>query len=185
MVEGMNVRQFIERQRELAYAGFVGTTVHARIPIKQAVVDDVMQAFLAQCNPIIQHLQVTIVDHNRLEVLLVLSKWHITRQFVIDLEIEPFIDVARAPLIRLWLPRRQRLLGTLGQLFTRFGGHLPQGIYLSSELIEVDLGLILFQHNLIELLRWLKFIELYGQPGVLVVEARLAIEPQPPVAPQA
>lgn len=178
----VSVRQFIERQREQAYGGFVGATAHAHIPIRQAVVDDVMQALLAQCSPIIQHVQVTIVDHNRLEVLLVLSKWHMSREFVIDLEIEPFIDVARAPVIRLWLPRRQRLLGTLAQLFTGLGGQLPPGIYFTSELIEVDFGLILYQHNLIELLRWLKFIKLYGQPGLLVVEAHLAIDPLAPAA---
>ena len=176
----VSVRQFIERQREQAYAGFVGATVHARIPIRQAVVDDMMQALLARCSPSIQHLQVIIVDHNRLEVSLVLSKWHITRHFVIDLEIEPFIDIAHAPVLRLWLPRRQRLLGTLVQLFTGFGGHLPPGIYLTSNLIEVDLGQLLYQHNLIELLRWLRFIELYGQPGLLVVEAGLAIDPLAP-----
>ncbi len=176
----MSVRQFIERQRELSYGGFVGTTVHARIPIRQAVVDDLLQAFLAQCNPAVQHVQLTIVDHNRLQAVLVVHKWHLTRRFVIDLELEPLIDVVRAPVLRLWLPRRQRLLGTLVQLFTGLGGHLPAGLYLSSELIEIDFGLWLYEHNLVELLRWLKVIELYGQPGLLMVEARLAIDPAEP-----
>ncbi len=176
----MSVRQFIERQRELSYAGFVGSTVHIRIPIRQAVMNDVIQAFLAECSPAILHAQLTIVDHNRLEAVLVVHKWHLTRRFVIDLEIEPLIDVAKAPVLRLWLSRRQRLLGTLVQLFTGLGGQLPAGLYLTSELIEIDFGLWLYEHNLIELLRWLKVIELHGQPGLLMVEARLAIEPAVP-----
>ncbi len=160
--------QFIQRQRAEAYADFAGATLQGSIPITEHVINDLLRTSLDGSTQVIRQLQIRLFEQNLILVTGVVHKWFLVKRFEIELWVEPEIDFMRAPRLRLWLPRSS-LFGSVGHLLTTFGVWLPRSIHVTGRLVEIDLADILFQHNLPELVYWIKFLNMVVLHGRLVL----------------
>ncbi len=172
------VRQLIEQQRATRYADFVGAAVRGRIPIPEAVINDLLSVALID-NSVIHDLHVILHGDQVIEVSMTVHKWIFHKRIVLDLVVEPLVVFAHSPTIRLWLPQSHHVLRSAAHLLTTVGGWLPRGVRVSGRLLEIDLGEILYDQNLPELVEWLQFMAIEGHRGMLLVFVEFAIDGGP------
>ncbi len=170
------MRKFIEQQRINGYASFKGAFIRGSIPIKQEVINEVIRETVLRSSDLIRQMQLTVKDQNRIDVNLIIQKWILSKSFNFELYIEREISFPSSPTIKIWLPTSHGFLGSIAEILTTIFGFLPASVRVIGRLVEVDLKVILQEQNMGELVQLIKFAEIEGQRGIILVNFRLEVD---------
>jgi hypothetical protein len=167
---------FIETQRANGFAGFKGAVVYGTIPMRQEVINEILRETVLKRNDLVNQIQLTVKDQNQINVALTLQKWILTKNFEIEVYIDPTIDFPNSPKIRILLAQSHWLLGRITQLLTSLFGPLAAGVQVKGKLIEVDLKAMLRRTSLSEIVQFIKSAEIQGESGQLLLKFRLVVD---------
>jgi hypothetical protein len=170
------MRDFIEKQRINGYNGFKGAIIRGSIPVKQEVINDIIQETVLRNSGLIRHMQLTVQDQNRIDVNLTIQKWILSKSFNLELYIEREINFPSSPTINIWLPASQKVLGSIAEIVTNLVGFFPASVKVTGRLIEINLKVLLQQQKMGELVQFIKFAEIEGQRGKILLNFRLEVD---------
>jgi hypothetical protein len=170
------LQHFIETQRANGYDGFKGAVIYGAIPMRQEVVNEIIRETVLKENDLVKQMHLAINDQNQISVNLTLRRWILSKNFNLELYIDPKINFPNSPKIRIWLAPSHWFLGKIAQLLTSLFGPLAAGVQVRGQLIEVDLKAILRHPTLSEIVRLVRSAEIQGQRGLLLLKFQLEVE---------
>lgn len=167
----------LDHWRATHFAAFGGATVDVRIPISQALLDDVLAREVLPRVPALRRLDVRILADNRLEVSVASSRFAWLPSMTIPLVIEP--EIAPGPRVRLQVAGGG-IAAQMAPFAGRFGDGRLKGVRIHERNIEVDLVEFLRPPDARTVERWFDGGGVSTQRGVVWLSIRLALVDAPP-----
>ena len=179
------VAAILERQRERRFADLAGSRVDATLPVRQALVDELVATAIAR-HPEAE-LDARLLNGNRLEVRAGWRIFGFPARWRLPFIIDPHVNVAERPMLFLRLAESsaawsaaRRAIGGLGLL--------PSFLRISDQGVALDLRQLAQQRGYGDLLPIARALTFDGQDGILWmrVEAEVprpsevASSPSPP-----
>jgi len=149
------------------FSGLDGLTVEASIPVRQQLINEIIQVAL-QGNKNIDYCRVSIGEQNRISVKLKTTLW----PWPLDLKLKVFrlVDLTRSPRIRASL-ENNLLLGKLGSFFKA----LPDGIKLYGKQVVLDIKSFLSPHDQ-KYLDLIKSAEINIEEGKVILDVKIKVD---------
>lgn len=161
--------KLLESQADAGYAGFTGAKMKGRIPLKQEVINEVLQETVSANNDLIKEIHLTLKEQNQVGVSLTVQKWFLSKSFNLELYLEKQVGFPDSPKIKIWLSSSPRVLINTAEFVAGIFGFLPEGLTITGRLIEVDLSLLLKEQKAAEFFRFIKLVEIEGQTGKMIL----------------
>jgi hypothetical protein len=174
MASGLN--QILERQRQNGYAGFRGTSIKGRLPIREGLLNELIREGQAKKGGGSFRInQLSIQDNNILALNVTVEKWLFSKTLTIALAIDPIIDFPRSPFLKIRPAQSLGLLGTVIEIALT-AINLPGAITVSpGQNIAVNLKAVLESAGRADLVPLIQGLGVTTQPGVLYLDFRLGI----------
>ncbi len=164
------VDEFLARQLATRFADFAGGEIRLRLPLRQAVVNDILaQTVVASSNGKLRHLELVFGEGNRLDVRIESSAIPLSPRLTLEFVIDRTVSLNPTPAIRLVL-QRQRVTRLLAIILPFVTGLLPPEVHWANGALVVDLGMVLERNGgvaLIPLLPLIQSVELESEPGLM------------------
>lgn len=150
----------LHRLIENNFSELPGMTLDASIPLPEYLVNEILEASLAQ-NKNIEYCRVSIAAQNRVSINLKTPLW--PWPYNLKLKLFHSVDFSDSPKVRAFLENGV-LIGRLGALFQV----LPAGIVLYKDQVSVDIGTFLQTPEQKRLLELIKSVEILTEPGQII-----------------
>ena len=158
------------------FGAFSGAIADLRIPLTQAIVDDVLALDVMPRMPTLRRLELTIQSDNHLRLLLASAR----RRWLPALTVPLVVERRLSPGLRLHLHvTGGGLVGTLASFIGDAAANRIPGVRIEGREIEIDLAALLFPADVETALRWFAEGEIVTEPGVLWVSVRLKSSSHP------
>ena len=142
-----------------------GLEAHARVPVPEKLVNEIIQASL-QGNKNIESCRVSIGGQNRVNVNIKTFLW--PWPFNLTLKLFRDVDLSGSPKVRAFL-ENNILLGKLGALFKA----LPDGILLYKDQVSVDIGSFLQTPEQKRYLQLVKAVAISTEAGRIIFDVTI------------
>ncbi len=169
------IEHFIAEQRTNGFAAFRGAALEGSIPVRQEVINDLIQQTVLNNDGVIKEIRLTVHDQNRVDVALTVRTFGLSRQINLELRVEPEMHFPDAPKLKIWVAKAPWYLASVAKL-AEWLGFVPGVVRIADRLIEVDLKMLLWQQKLGDLTPLIKFAEIATQAGLIVIHFRLAVD---------
>ena len=167
------MRDALTAWRASHFAGFAGASVEVRLPISQAVLNEVLAAEVRPRAPALRRLDVLIQDDNRLDVFVASAQVRWLPSLAVPLRVLP--RLGPGPSLRMELVGGG-LAARLAPFVAKLSeGHL-RGVAINDGSVDVDLSAFIAPVDAQTLGIWLESASIHTEPGVIWVTAKLAME---------
>ena len=152
------------------FSDLKGTVVQAKIPVPQALINELLQAGLKGKRSI-SSIQIAVHPQNRVSanVKTTLLPWALNLTLKLDTSLD--LGSYSSPKLRAWMENNQ-LLGSLGAFFNA----LPEGIRLYGNQLVMDLAVLLGAPEQRKYLELIKSVRIQTEAGKVILDIQAAIE---------
>ena len=175
----VDLRAMLEDQRARGLADLAGSRVDATVPIRQALVDELVNAAVSRYPQ--AELDVRLRDRNRLEVRAGWRIFGFPVRWRLPFALEPHAPLTERPVLFLRLAEpsaawsaARRAIGGLGVL--------PAFVRISDEGVVLDLGRLAQQRGVSDLLPIVRALSFDGGDGILWMRVEAEVPPDLPPA---
>ncbi|MBV9868454.1 MAG: hypothetical protein JO316_24125 [Abitibacteriaceae bacterium] len=176
MVDNSLIKEFIERQQAAGFAGFQGTVINFRLPISEALANELVQTTVEQRQATFQQVQLAFKAENHAHLSFTVRKWWLNQRVNLDLIVEPRINFPTSPILQIRLSPQNFLLDAAIEFLLLLKGQPSPHVRARGRLIEIDVGGILEQQHWGEWRRYIKFAEVIIVEGTLLLYVTLEVD---------
>jgi len=168
-----DLSQLVERLRASGFRDLAGTRIAARIPIAEALLNELIAGWLPESGPIKQ-LTLHPQPNDRLGLRLKLARPEVFPPITATLVIERQPELPYKPLLAVRLSGLPALMAMAGP--SLLGSMLPPGMRLDGGLLTIELEALLAKHGQGDLLAYLDRLRVNSEAGRLVLEVDAKVD---------
>jgi hypothetical protein len=165
---------FLARQEESGYADLAGTDLRLRVPVREGVINDLLARTVLATQPAIRALDVTIDEDNLVQVGFVSTAIPLAPRLTFELVVDHQLMLTSSPTLTLFLVRR-RLTRLLAIALPWLDKLLPPFVSRAEASFAIDVGMLLQQQGLEQLIPFIHAAEFTSERGVIWVDLHLAV----------
>jgi hypothetical protein len=169
------IHDLLARQLQTGGADVRGATATIRVPLREAILNEVLAGVVLPAYPSLRRLNVAVGMDNRVDVTAASSQFAFLPTITVRLEVDPEVRGAPMPIVRLRV-RREGVSGLVAPILSLMAKRAPPGVRLDGGLIEIHLAELLRSTAAARYVRMLRSGRIETEPGVLWITGTFAID---------
>ena len=165
--------EIIQKQRREQFAGLRGADIRGRLPVRETLLPPLLKE-VVQGSGKLERLQITILDGNRFTVDATVAILFFQRNIRLQLRIDPVVDFAVSPLVKIHILESQGIPGFALQFLLNLLP-FPESIEILPGLITINLKTALTRRRLDEFVPLMKRVALSTQPGIALIDFQIGV----------
>ena len=167
--------EIIKKQRREQFAGLRGADVRGRLPVRETLLQPILKEAVRGSNGKLERLQITILESNRFTLEATVAILFFQRNIRLLLQIDPVVDFAVSPLVKIHILESQGIPGFVLQFLLTLLP-FPESIAVLPNLITINLKTALTRRKLDEFVPLMKRFALSTQRGVALIDFQFGID---------
>lgn len=169
------LNEIFAQQRKERFAGIRGAFLQGRLPIQEHYLTPFLDQAVRDSNGKLRRLKIAIMEGNTLFVDATVSVMFFTKDIRLQLRIDPVVDFAISPLLKIHIIDSQGIPGFVLELLL---GMLPfpESIQILPRMVTIDLKRALTRRKLDEFVPLLKRLGLSTRRGCAMIDFHFAVD---------
>ena len=168
------VREQLRRRRAEGFAAFSGAAVSIRLPLREAVLTDLLRALLRP-GGVVRDVSAAFGPGNRLKLTVSSISFGFVKRWNLDFDVARAVDFAQDPRLRLKLVSGG-LLGFAPAKLVNALVAMPPGLTYTTGVLSIDLKALLENGAMGDLAPLVRTIGVTGESGVFIFDIWLRVE---------
>ena len=167
--------EILQKQRGERFAGLRGTDIRGRFPVRETLLQPLLQQAVRSSDGGIERLLITIQDANMfiLDATVALLFFH--KNIRLQLRIDPVVDFSVSPLMKIHIVESQGLPGFVLEFLLNLLP-FPESISIMPKLVTINLKTALTRRKLDEFVPLLKRLSLSTQRGCATIDFHFGVD---------
>ena len=167
--------EILRKQRAEHFAGLRGADLQGRLPVRESLLEPLLEQAVRQSDGKLQRLLVAIHDANILVVDATVSLLFFHKNVRLQLRIDPVVDFAVSPLMKIHILESQGIPGfVLEFLLTLLP--FPESINILPKMVTINLKTALTRRKLDEFVPLVKQLSLSTRRGCAIIGFHFAVD---------
>lgn len=165
----------IQKQRTERFAGLRGADIRGSLPVREALLEPLLQQGVRDSNGNIQRLAVHIHEANTLVVEATVYLLFFRKDVRLQLRIDPVVDFAVSPVMTMHIVEAQGIPGFVLEFLLNLLP-FPESIEILPKRITINLKTALTRRKLDEFVPLLRRLSLSTRPGCAMIEFHVGVD---------
>ncbi len=165
----------LQKQRAERFAGLRGADVRGRVPIREPLLQPILQQAVRSSDGRLGRLVITIQDANMFALDATVSVLFFRKNVRLQLRIDPVVDFSVSPLMKIHILESQGIPGFVVEFLLKLLP-FPESISIMPRLVTINLKTALTRRKLDEFVPLLKRLSLSTQRGCATVDFHFGVD---------